>query len=174
MKKILALILALLMTMAIFAGCGSNAEADVATGDEAVVNNDVLYNVYFEAFYDDNGERLFTVVETFAEEPTTVEHNNLGFSAEPDTKVSDVLTESYVEDLTIVDENGTFLGWMIYEETVTSVDEDGFENYETVKLDGLYTTDEVMDMVVTDCSYRFVAKWSDISDDYYKENGYEV
>ncbi len=167
MKKLLSLVLAILMMMTMFVGCSGDDALNDVLGDEE------YYNVQFEAFYDDNGERLFSVVETMGDESLTVEYNNVGYIAYPNTKISDVLSENYTKDLKIVDEEGTFLGWLVFKETM-SIDENGFENNESVKLENLYTTEEILDMEVVDCSYRFVARWSDIEDSFYIENGYDI
>lgn len=162
MKRIFALFVAIL-TLVVFASCTNNN----------MIIDEEYYNVQIEAFYDENGERLFSVVETFGEESIIAEYNNIGYVAYPGSTISDVLSENYAKDLKIVDDNETFEGWMVFKESST-VDADGFENTQSTKLDGLYTTEEILEMEVVDCSYRFVAMWSDIDESYYAENGYEI
>lgn len=169
MKKSLALILALLM-MIVFVGCNVNVGDEVVNGTN---EEEVYYNLQIEAFYDDNGERYFTVDETFEEEPQTVEYNNIGYvTFTSGITVADVLEENYATNLQIVDENSTFMGWMKHEYE-SEFDEFGNDigTYKKVD-DTLYTTEEMLNMEIVDKSLCFVAKWSDIEESYYAENSY--
>lgn len=173
MKRLLALILALLMMMTVFVGCGSEAEEeiDATETDDAVISEPTNFNLQFNAFYDDNGERLFTVEETFSETPEVVEYNNIGYVFMEKAKVSDILAENYAQNLEIVDDNGTFLGWMIYE-WKSDIDEFGNDMGGFKKVDDtLYTTEQILEMEI-DCTVEFVAKWSDIDESAYTEYGY--
>ncbi|MBQ7133502.1 MAG: hypothetical protein IJO20_03305 [Ruminococcus sp.] len=165
MKKIIALILALLMMMTLFVGCSGD---DIITDAE-----EVYYNLQLEAFYDDNGERHFTVDETFEEEPMTVEYNNIAcITYTSGNTVKEVLEENYMINLQIIDENGTFMGWLKHEYE-SEIDEFGNDMGTYKKVDDtLYTTEEMLNMEIVDKSLCFVAKWSDIEDSYYAENGY--
>ena len=169
MKKILSLILALLMMMTLFVGCAGDADADVSVDDEVLEPTN--FNLQINAFFDDNGERLFTIEETFSETPEVVEYNNVGYVFMEKAKVSDILAENYAQNLQIVDDNGTFLGWAVYE-WKSDFDEFGNDMGTFEKVDDtLYTTEQILEMEI-DCTVEFVAKWSDIDEAAYTEYGY--
>lgn len=167
MKKLLALILSLLLSMTVFVGCGD------AVADDAVVTESTNYTLQFDAMYNGDEERLFKMVSIFDEEaPVTEEINNISFPYEGKIKVSDALNQNYYEaSIEIVDENGTFLGWKKY--VLNSVYDDFGNDIGTFEKadDTLYTTEEVLEMEV-DCTVCFVAMWSDISEQAYEEFGY--
>ncbi len=168
MKRILALLLALFM-MTLFVGCNFSVIGEVV--DE--ITEEVYYNIQIEAFYDDNGERYFTVDETFEEEPQTVEYNNVSCTTYTSgSTVSEVLEENYMTNLQLLDENGTFMGWMKHEYE-EEIDEFGNDMGTFKKVDDtLYSTEEMLNIKIVDKSLCFVAKWSDIEESFYAENSY--
>lgn len=163
MKRLLVLILAVLMIATLFVGCNGAV-------DEQITEEETYYNLQFDAFYDDNGERYFTVVENFDGE-VNVEYNNIAYVVSPGVTVKEALTENYVTDIDIVDEDGKFLGWMKYDYE-SEIDEFGNDFGTFYRADDkLYTTEEILEFEING-AMQFVAKWSDISDDYYAEMGY--
>ncbi len=169
MKKLLALILVLLMMVILFVGCGGD-DAVVEDSDDDVIE-ETNYNLQLNAFFDDNGERYFTVDETFEEEPQIVEYNNISYVFMERAKVGDILEENYTSNLKIVDDADTFLGWLMYEYK-PEIDEFGNDMGTFEKVDDtLYTTEQILNMEI-DCTVEFLAKWSDIEESYYTEYGY--
>lgn len=163
MKRLLALILAVFMMATLFVGC-----------EDAVVEEEEYYNLQFDAFYEDdehdNEMRYFTVTENFDGE-VEVEYNNIAYVVSPGVTVKEALTENYVTDIDIVDEDGKFLGWMKYGYE-SEIDEFGNDFGTFYRADDkLYTTEEILEFEISG-TFQFVAKWSDISDDYYAEMGY--
>ena len=168
MKKWLAVLLALCAALALLAGCGAGASQN----DPAPADEEEYYNATIEAFYVDEDLRLFTMVESWDEESQTVEYNNIGYMALPGQTVAELMAEFNQSELTVVDEQGTFLGWMKYRWVQQSDENDVvFDVLERMD-DLLYTTEEMLATAVEDCSLVFVAKWADIDEGYYAENGY--
>lgn len=170
MKKILALILALLMTMTVFVGCGSddsfeNIEATYDEAEEA----DIVLSI--DAYCDVEGNAHDLEFTQFGQTETLSAIEILLF--EGGKTVGECFAEEGYEDLKLVDEDDeNFLGWMEYEITV-KVDEDGCQ-YNTYKRtnDELYTTEEVLNKTMPDHSMGYIAKWKDIPQeeyDYFEE-----
>ena len=164
MKKILALILALLMTMAIFAGCGSDAEADVATGDEA--QQAECFEVSLDAFSDGcDVERFFELeVDGFEE--------RLGlFGTQTDTKgeiVEKCLEDNGYANISVVDENNEFEGFIKYK-VIETVNDSGEEIWDYERMsDELLTWEEVMNDEIY-YNVTFVVKWKGVDDSVYRE-----
>lgn len=153
MKKLLALLLFLCLLL----GC--------AWAEEEV--EEIQYYVDFDA-YDFTGERMMTVdVLDWDGSQVTEQYSGLGIIVNPGQTIGEAMTELGYLSLTMEVEG--FEGWMTFENVVT-VDEDGFENSEYVKLPEapLYTTEEVLGMTAPEFNVIFVAKWADIPvEDYF-------
>lgn len=187
MKKRLSLLLVLCLILTLAVGCGSKpaggAESEAPGGsiveseapgggaeipDEGGTEEDVYYNVAVEAFYTEEDMRMFLLTETWGEETQQSEYNNLSFIAYPGDTLESLMADMDYSGFELLDPNGTFQGWMKYE---GRMDEEEMILW-TRDDDTLYTAGEIMAMAVTDHSLCFVAKWSDIDDSYYAENGY--
>lgn len=178
MKKILALILALLMTMTVFVGCG-NTDADTATNDNATVDEataDELppdITVIIEPFHDNDYNQYQMKITN---DGVSKQYNGGEYSAEytKDLTVEEFLTQLNHTDFELIDENnGKFLGWMPYRVEYV-YDEEGLavDSTCTKISDELYTSEEMLDFTLTEGTTAFVAKWDGVSDDMYKELGY--
>lgn len=160
MKKIFALILALLMVTTVFAGCGNSddvVEIIDATYDEAM-EADIVLSI--DAFYDANGNGHNLEYTEFGEQTKVGAIEILLF--EGGKTVGECFADDGYEDLRLVEEdNENFLGWMEYEITV-KVDSDGCQ-YNTFKktTDEFLTTEEVLNKVMPDHSMGYIAKWKD-------------
>lgn len=169
MKRLFALILAVLMLGTVLTGCGNSEELI----DDNIIEES-FSTVQFDAFYYEEDLRMMTITETWDEEPVVTQTNNVAYMATPGETVKQTLESNYASDLDIIDENGTFLGWMLFEQS-SVINEDGFEYTITQRADEkLYTTDEMMEVVVGEDITWFVAMWSDIDEAYYVENGFEI
>ena len=169
MKKWLSLLLALCLCLSLLAGCGGKTPEKVgeSEGNEAE-GEAIYYTLAVDAFYCEEDMRIFYVSEGMEDEKVPVEYNNLGFSAVSGDTLSSLMADMGYSDFELVDDNGTFLGWMKYD---VREDENGFFIW-TRSDDVMYTTEEIMRIPVEGVSLSFVAKWSDIDDSYYAENGY--
>ncbi len=183
MKKLVALVLALLMMMTVFVGCGdtdtatpdiadlSDAEVveDDAADDEEAPNISVIIDPFYDADY--NQYQVNMTVDGLTETSGGGE-----YAAEytEDMTVEELLKELGNTDFELVDENnGKFLGWVKY--NVTSVeDEEGFleSTFTKDSEDILYTTQEMLEYTITEGTTAFVAKWDGTSDDMYEQMGY--
>ena len=159
MKKIFALILALLMITTLFAGCGNIDDVEIidATYDETIEADIVLL---IDAFNDADGNGYNLEYTEFGE-PTTVGSIEI-LLFEGGKTVGECFADDGYENLRLVEEdNDNFLGWIEYEITV-KVDSDGCQ-YNTFKkaTDELLTTEEVLNKTMPDHSMGYIAKWKD-------------
>ena len=172
MKKKFALILSLCIAALLFTGCGQTSELETPSDEP---NEEIYYTVSFDAFFTDEDVRLFLLTEVWDDQPEQTEYNNMGCLAVKGQTVSEAFADCSYIDLEIVNPDGTFLGWMEYKQytEMTTIDGIEMEMYITEKVsDTLYTTEEAMAKTVEDYSILFLAKWSDIDEGYYTENGY--
>ena len=167
MKKLLSLFISACFCLALLAGCGGSSAPDNYAPQDST-GEEVYYILSVEAFYHDEDMRIFYISETWDEETTQSEYNNLSFPAVAGDTLTSLMEGLSYSDFELVDANGTFLGWMKYE---IHEDDEGFTTWVRAD-DVLYTTEEIMTIPVEDISLSFVAKWSDIPDTYYTENGY--
>ncbi len=178
MKKILVLILALLMTMTVFAGCG-NANTDTATNDNATVDEATADEeasdsiVIIDAFHDKDYNQ-YQVKMTSGGVSEIVGGGEFAAVYEKDLTVEELLAQCDYTDFELVDENnGKFLGWMHY--TVENeYDKEGYvsDSIYTKVSDKLYTTEEMLSFTVPEGATAFIAKWNGVSNNMYKQIGY--
>lgn len=169
MKKWLSVLLAAGLCLTLLAGCGNDGAVDGSIDD---TQEDVYYTVGVDAFYYEEDVRMFLMSEPWGDETVRSESNNISFMAVSGNTLSSLMADMDYSDFELLDPNGTFLGWMKYE-LHTELDEFDQELYAWVRADDvLYTTEEIMEIPVEGYSLSFVAKWSDIDDAYYTENGY--
>lgn len=169
MKKLLALIMVLLMTMTVFVGCGEDSNKIISeTYDEVEQSNIVLL---IDAYRSQEGDKYDLEYIEFGEPTTLSSIETLVY--EGGKTVAECFAEDGYEDLKFLPEDDeNFLGWIEYEITV-KVDEDGCE-YNTYKktTDELLTTEEVFNKVMPDHGMGYIAKWKNIPQeeyDYFEE-----
>lgn len=154
-KKIITIFLSVCMAMMVCVGCGHN-EID-------------MDNTGVEVVFDAYGEAILSV--TYANGTIKTEGNGLhltgqhfeGLTVEEAMNGYDYLSVEPVWD------NEVFEGWMIVR-IVFYKDENGIEtsDYQIVSGDTIYTTQEIMEMTISEDGYYFVAKWESIPmEDYF-------
>ena len=166
MKKWMRLLPVLCLFLLV--GCGGKTDPDAGQSQVPDGGEEVSYTLSVEAFYHGEDLRMFRISEEWDGETTQTEYNNLSFMAVPGETLAALMTDMGYADFELVDDGGTFVGWMKY---TIHEGEDGFWIWSRAD-DVLYTTEEIMSIAVEDISLSFVAKWSDIDDAYYAENGY--
>lgn len=168
MKKILALILALLMMMTVFVGCGSTA--DVSDDLEFEINEDVEAESEKESYVRIdamcNNDYDYYMLTATNDDGSTEPINGIdavGEYIEGET-VGELLEATGYKDLAFAEDYEGFKGWLLY-----NMNEDGVENRVD---DTLYTTEKMLEYVMTEQPICFVAKWENTSDDIYEMMGY--
>ncbi len=165
MKKILALILALLM-MTIFVGCGDSSE-DVVNESEVTeeeVQEGEEIEITIDAFYSADDE-MMSLEYLSSDMPESMQ--SIGtYTSTKGATVGECFEESGYTDITVVDEDGKFLGFMEYKINKTT-DENGEETWQYEKVsDELLTTEEMLESQVN-YNVMFLAKWEGVSDETY-------
>lgn len=169
MKKWLSILLAAGLCLALLAGCGSNGAVNDFIDNTL---EEEYCTVGVDAFYYEDDVRMFLMSEPWGDETVRSESNNISFLAVTGDTLSSLMANMDYSDFELLDPNETFLGWMKYE-LHTELDEFDQELSLWVRADDvLYTTEEIMEIPAEGYSLNFVAKWSDIDDAYYAENGY--
>ena len=166
MKKLMSWMLVLCLSLLV--GCGGKTNPDAGQSQVPDGGEEVSYTLSVEAFYHEEDMRMFFVSEEWDGETVQTEYNNLSFLAFPGDTLASLMGDMGYGDFEVADLLGTFLGWMKYE---VHEDEDGFCTWVRAD-DALYTTEEIQGIPVENISLCFVAKWADIDDAYYAENGY--
>ena len=173
MKRILALLLALVMCLSVLtlAGCkkGNDTNAD-GVGTDNVADTDVSQDVFltFYAFCDEEQEYKFNATAFGTQE----EYSMISVPAKSGEKIGDALTNNDYNDITPIESKGKFEGWMEYKEVSEVVNDSEQFSYEKLSGDKLYTTKELLNKKAPDYSVMYVAKWENISDDFYAMMGY--
>ncbi len=172
LKKLLALVLALLMMMTIFVGCGekpADVTADEVATQEATEVSKV--NLTLNAFTNNGVEYKF-IVDDSSKDVKEQRINTISFVAKPEATVGEILSNNGYSNFKMDEVLDKFIGFMEYKIIVTE-GEDGTRGvtYEKVS-DTLYTVEELLEKEVSDYDVTFVAKWESLSDDYYAAFGY--
>ena len=169
MKKILALILAILMIMTVFVGCGNDEEI-VDDFEEDIISEDIEENtnpenyVRIDAMCDNNYDYYnISVINDEIKETTS----GLDVAAEykENETVAELLERCGYTDYAFPVENEGFQGWALYKMT-----EDGMEDYGE---DILYTTQGMLEHDISGQSLCFVAMWENTDDEIYESMGYD-
>ena len=160
MKKSLLFALAAGTVILSLNGCGNTnvVEEDVIISEETA-EEEMMYYVSVEAIGFDNA--LLNV--TFADEEggTYVEETgSYGWMGNEGMTIAQMMEEWNVISMEAVCEGQEFLGW-IAKEQVVEVDENGFEEYSSVKLyDGkIFTTEEMMAQELPAGDITFYSVW---------------
>lgn len=171
-RKVTTLILAAGMAVLAFTGCGDkkSADKDVTVSEESTEksteenmeeNAEQTIDLYYslEATGFDNA--MLLVTQSDGEGGTYVEETgSYGFVGEAGMTIGQLMEEWDVVSFEAACEGQEFLGWVAHEQVAT-VDENGFEEYNTVKLyDGkVFTTEEVQAMELPDKNISFYTVW---------------
>lgn len=166
MKKLLSILCSLLLAAGILAGC-SGGDSSISSSDGG---NEQLQEVYLTL----DAYSMVGMLSCYEDDGTGTMAENLtgaySFIAHPGQSVSQVLEQAGVANISVVSEEDTFEGWMVYKETIT-LDADGFEThtFELISGDSLFTMDELLEQEMSDFSVYYVAKWAGISPEEYYE-----
>lgn len=95
MKKILALMLVIIMSLTLFAGCGGNDDKGNNNGDDGKINGET-YNAGNVSAFVPEGWKAFPVPDVFAEEPNTMDPNALRICKGGETDL-DIFSKPYVQ-----------------------------------------------------------------------------
>lgn len=169
MKKVLALILALLMMMTVFVGCGNDAELDDTMVEDDVISEDVDAESEKESYvridaFCDKDYNFYELTMTEYGEKVTNNGIDVGNSFVEGETVKELLERSEYTDVAFAKEYDGFMGWALYK-----MGEEGMEPYGE---DILYTTEGMFEYVVPAQGICFVAKWENTPDDMYESMGY--
>ena len=154
MKKKIIFAILFVTTSMLLVGCEKDDVEDFMTDDNEVY---VAFQAYEEG----------TLKITYENEDGTTnleETGAIGWPIEPGWKVSEILNDWNITSIEAICQNDTFEGWLVYKEKITT-DEDGFTEYTTELISGdkIYTTEEVLDTIVSDYDMRFIAKCQNVS-----------
>lgn len=175
MKKVLALVMTLLMSMTVFAGCSVDVKVNGTPieeiSDDGITADEVPIVLSIDAFNDANGQGYEFEYTEFGQKC------KLGalqiYVSETGKTIAKTLAEESYEDIRLLGEDSdNFEGWMEYEVTV-KYDSDNCEYYTYKRAnDELLSTKEMLNKKMPDHSVAYIAKWSDTpQEDYdYLEN----
>lgn len=168
-KSIIAFILIICMVF-VFAGCkDAKATPDQVKTEETVVETaQTSITLTFNAFTYNGVENHFTLEYDDGNNPMEMRYNNITFTAQRDEKAEDVMNNAGYSDLKILETHDEFLGWMEYKMVIA---QDDTVTYEKIS-DTLYKTKEIMGKTMPEYSVAYIAKWKNLSDDYYQAYGY--
>lgn len=177
MKRIIALLLILCMTMVVFAGCkdkedGAKNQTKTEAATEAPTAPEVTYNLMFSAF-NYNGINYHLVFDS--EDVNTVDqkYNTISFIVHNGDKIKDAINKHGFSGFEVEVVEDEFLGFMEYKCTPTQ-SEDGTEitAYEKVSGEKLYSIEEILDKEMPAYDVAYIARWKSIDDEYYAAYGY--
>lgn len=168
MKRVLAIILVLCLSMTLFVGCKNDEEVIV---DDAITDGEAPQEIYLTLYAFGDEEQEYTMSVTVYE--TQEEYGMISMPATEGEKIGDILASNDYNNITPVESKGKFEGWMEYKEVAT-MDADGFEQYSYEKLsdETVYTTEELLERTMPEYGVMYVAKWDNLDDDYYASMGY--
>lgn len=173
MKKILALILALLMMMTVFVGCGSDVEAELDSQDDVAVDEEISDDADEESEKEayvridalcDNEYNFYEFTmknEGIKEISSGIDVSDCYIEGET---VAELLERTGYTELDFSKEYEGFLGFSLY-----NMNEDTLEKTDDEKL---YSLEEMLEYVVPEQSICFVARWENTSDEIYESMGY--
>ncbi len=171
LSVLLMLIAAVLMSLA---GCGkaeSTDKPDTQITADSQSTSDIMSDADFSDMFDpETFDHAYTLqIRDLDQAILTVTYNDGSDSEEVDSytwfgsggmTIGQMMDEWSVESIVPSCEGYDFLGWMVYE-TVTTTDENGFDEYtENVLFDGrIFTTEEMMALELTDADICFYTVW---------------
>ncbi len=175
MKKCLAIILVIIMTMTFFAGCSVDVSVNGTPieeiTDDEITADEIPTILAIDAFNDANGQG-YEFEYTECGEKCKLGALQINVS-ETGKTIGETLAEESYEDIRLLKEDSeNFEGWMEYEVTV-KYDSDNCEYYTYKRAnDELLSTKEMLNKKMPDHSVAYIAKWSDTpQEDYdYIEN----
>ncbi len=174
-KSILALFVAIILSVVFLAGCnGTGATPDEVekVENKTEVTEAVLVTqvtVTFNAFTNNGVEYKFMLKEESGNTEIEKSFNTMSFTTKPGENIEDVINNSNYSDMVMDETLNKFLGFMEYK---MYENEDGAVTYEKLSGDKLYSVAEVLEKSAPEYNVVYIAKWENISDDYYAAYGY--
>ena len=162
MKKLNRVFALLLVVMLMMTACGTSTQPEL----EDEIDREI--DVYFEGYSEMGGVINVTELDL---DGSTVEsaYGGIGILAAEGETIGNALEHAGYSDLQPVLEGDTFEGWMEVQESVV-IDEYGFEEcVREIVSDKIYTTEELLELTVSDTAVTYIAKWANIPVESYFE-----